>query len=190
MSEFDLRWDDLSEGLILEISTQTPEGEERPEFGRPIQDPDERGSLCHLSGATYIYLLEPEDMKDVSQIKYRGETMVKAMGDELVVLGKLGELVATYLGDVEITYDAINALYPILFRRHSRELEPCSGVRVDIDRAIALEMGISEKVLAAAREYAYLKAELERDDGEWEDDQEKSKDTADLCEQEPSNEQE
>lgn len=161
MSEFDIRWDDISEGLVVEISKQAPEGQERPEFGKPIADSDERGTASRIEGATYIYILDTDELLNVSKISYRGEVMVRSMNGELVVMAKLGELCAAYLGDAEPTYDAINALYPVLLRMRSREPMAADGARVDLDRAIALEMGISENVLAAAREYAFLKAQLE-----------------------------
>lgn len=153
-TELDLRLDDISEGLYLEISYNAPKEEERPEWGQAPKEQDERGVPCELAGGAYYCVLEPHELKSVSQIEADGGPMLKAFGDHLVVLEKLTTLCRDYLDDPTVTYPAIAELYPILLKRvEERGQNLCEG---DIDRLVAQEMGIDLEVLDEARKAADL----------------------------------
>lgn len=153
-TELDLRLDDISEGLYLEISYNAMRAEDKPEWGQAPQEADERGAACELVGGAYYCILEPNELSDVSRIEAGGEVLLKAFGDHVVVLEKLNTLCQDYLGDPSATYLAIAMLYPILRDRRARTLGTGEGAAgEDVDRDIAMEMGITVDVLNDARAF-------------------------------------
>lgn len=157
-TELDLRLDDISKGLYLEVSYNTLQAEDKPEWGQAPQEADERGYACKLAGGAYYCILGPEDLATVSQVESNGDVLLKAFGDQhqLVVLEKLNTLCLDYLSDAQSTFDCIAALYPILYAKHTRLLGSAGSdmSAEDVDRAIALEMGITTEILAEARSLA------------------------------------
>lgn len=165
MTEIDLRFDDLAEGLIAEVGFHRPE----PGAGGGEGDTDPRGESCFLVRSAYIKLLDCEDMNDIDKVCYRGNPVLRACGDEIVVLSRLNSLCALYLADdaIEGLMCTIATLYPILAGAATSALEEGDANRCDTqekrDEQIAAQMGVTPTLLMRAREFMAEEAEEAED---------------------------
>lgn len=148
MAELELRLDDLSEGLFLEISHhRTDGGKERAsgELSKPS-----------LQGDAALMLLEPADLESVLEVRWNGELVMVRVFGELVVLTRLSVLMAVH----QPPSRDISLLASIgeLAERIRRSMRPAlpgrstEAVRDWPSGSLAAEMGVSSALLEAAIE--------------------------------------
>jgi hypothetical protein len=154
LTEVDYRFDDLEEGLFMELSCQRPALEEDA-AGR-----DERGAPCYMERVSYLQILERKDFGDVAEVRRGGKPALVFREGRPVSLGRIQALCTLYLSDTSgAVADMVAALYPVLEHRYS------SGVAAGTIKAaavkdawIASELGITEDMLSEYREITEAKA--------------------------------
>lgn len=88
MSEFELRLDDLSEGLFLDIShhrLDAQAGRESEELAKPS-----------LQGDASLMMLDPEELERLFVARWNGEVVIARVLEELVVLSRISALEEAY----------------------------------------------------------------------------------------------
>lgn len=131
-AEVDVRFDDLSEGLVVEVRHHEPDGE-------AVGDP--RGRGCAVYADCFYSLIEPGDLGRVQCVLYEGTPRICRIDDELVNLSRASALCTSVLGN-----GAGSALE--LIAACARYLQGSRCVTdVAARRAAAAELGIPRKVL-------------------------------------------
>ena len=150
--EYTFRFSSVEEGLWVELRHSTPI---RPAEYDMDAENDPRGFPCDVMSDAFWQIVQPEDVDDVLKVVYNGKTVFARIGTHLANLHKLNALAELYLND-ERTYGvmgAVSQLYAILVdqRRHSLlASSPALLSPEEEQREIALEMGVSPDILAAA----------------------------------------
>lgn len=156
MAEFDLRFDDLSEGLRLEVSHHGPSG------------PRSEGEFClpPLRGDASLMLLDRDELDRVVAVRWEGRLAAARVGGELVVLTRVGALAETYAPACEgmPVLEAIGRLAGAM--RSSAAWRACLPAGCDpaeADEALASAVGVTARLLALA-EGAWAREAEEYDD--------------------------
>ena len=135
--EATLRFDDLSQGLVLECRRHVPAADEMDLYA----ERDPRGRGCELVNDCYAVLLEPDELKQVSRVLVDGKLLIVAYGVQ--------ELTSMYLGEASTACSAISSLHDVLSRMHEVAGD-LSGLDAEArEGAIAGEMGVPPDYLAA-----------------------------------------
>lgn len=89
-AEVDIRFDDLSDGLVVEVRHHEPDGE---------AGGDPRGRACTVYADCFYSLIEPEDLRRVQCVLYGGTPRICRIGGELVNLSRASALCSSVLGN-------------------------------------------------------------------------------------------
>lgn len=131
-AEVGIRFDDLSDGLVVEVRHHEPDGE---------TGGDPRGRACAVYADCFYSLIEPEDLGRVQCVLYEGTPRICRIDDELVNLSRASALCTSVLGN-----GAGSALE--LIAACARYLQGSRCVTdVAARRAAAAGLGIPRKVL-------------------------------------------
>lgn len=131
-AEVDIRFDDLSDGLVVEVRYHEPDGE---------TGGDPRGRACAVYADCFYSLIEPEDLGRVQCVLYEGTPRICRIGGELVNLSRASALCSSVLGN-----GAGSALELIAACARYLQGSRCA-TDVAAQRAAAAEVGIPRKVL-------------------------------------------
>lgn len=146
MSEFELRLDDLSEGLFLDVSHHNLNVDSKRNakgLGEPI-----------LQGDVALMLLEPGELREVLEVKWNGTPVIARVVGELVVLAKVNALTDIFAPDERRlpVLRTIGGLSSVM-----REIIPaCNEGQYYVDPEISSEdllariMGVPESVFMIA----------------------------------------
>lgn len=89
-AEVDIRFDDLSDGLVVEVRHHEPDGEAAG---------DPRGRGCEVYADCFYSLIEPEDLGRVQCVLYDGAPRICRIGGELVNLSRASALCSSIVGE-------------------------------------------------------------------------------------------
>lgn len=89
-AEVDIRFDDLSGGLAVEVRHHEPDGE---------AGGDHRGRGCAVYADCFYSLVEPDDMGRVQCVLYEGVPRICRIGGELVNLSRASALCSSVVGE-------------------------------------------------------------------------------------------
>ena len=153
--EIDIRFDDVSGGLYLEVRHHEPARPSQDELADPHAEPDPRGFPCRIYNDYYIELVRAEDMDDVVWVSYDGQPrFVRIMG-ELVNLAKIQALQKLYLGNGKADAAVLSQIAELAsivksqMRGRLADAGQTWGV-ADLEEACAAELGVSRSILFAA----------------------------------------
>ncbi len=153
--EIDIRFDDVSGGLYLEVRHHEPERPSQDGPADPDSEQDPRGLPCRIYNDYYIELVSAEDMDDVVWVSYDGQPrFIRIMG-ELVNFAKVRALQKLYLGNGKADAAVLSQIAELcsIVRSQMRNRLAGSGQAwsdADLDEACAAELGVSRGVLRAA----------------------------------------
>lgn len=153
--EIDVRFDDVSGGLFLEVRHHEPARPSQDELVGPHAGQDPRGVPCRIYNDYYIELVRAKDMDDVVWVSYDGQPrLIRIMG-ELVNLAKTQALQKLYLGNGKAdaaVLSQIAELASIVKSQMRGRLADAGQTRgvADLEEACAAELGVSRSVLFAA----------------------------------------
>lgn len=148
MTEFELRLDDLSEGLFLEVSHHRL-STERKKSGWGLSRPS-------LQGDASLMLLDAEELKETLEAKWNGEVVAARIASELVVLAKANALMSSYSvprRDYSLLA-SIGCLSELVGRDEDMTIEGGTTGDIDyyIESVVAQKIGVSCRLLKMAVE--------------------------------------
>lgn len=153
--EIDIRFDDVSGGLYLEVRHHEPARPSQDGPADPDSEQDPRGLPCRIYNDYYIELVSAKDMDDVVWVSYDGQPrFVRIMG-ELVNLAKIQALQKLYLGNGKADAAVLSQIAELasIVRSQMRNRLADAGQTwggADLDEACAAELGVSRNILFAA----------------------------------------
>lgn len=144
MAEFDIRLDDLSEGLRLEVSHHGDSSGRRDDgaFDLPV--------LCR---DVSLLLVEREELCSVARICWEGRTVAARVGGELVSMSRIEALGEAY-GPISASMPLLAEMGRLADAMKSsaawRASLPAGVEPADVDEALASAMGVSAGLLVLA----------------------------------------
>lgn len=161
MPEMDIRFDDVSHGLYLEVRHHEPHRPKSTELGRQGEEQDPRGFPCRIFNDYFIELISGEDMEDVVWVTYAGQPRFVRINGELVNLAKIVALQKLYIGDPGASSAILSQIAELLVviepQVRARLATSEGGRHGNVDDACATELGVSRSILYAARSFLAAK---------------------------------
>lgn len=136
-AEVDYRFDDLTDGLYVEVRFQEAVGNAE---GQP---PDMRGNACERRNDCFYQVFPAQGCEHVLAVFHDGVKRLARIGGELVSLARIDALSGIYLStdDCNSDIDAIAALYGHLCRDYADRSED------EVHANVAADLGLSVDVL-------------------------------------------